>query len=106
LAGALHLETTGLRQVPGVVLYSLLDKTYVRLTDRGESPTWLSDSRRLLYWDEERLLLLDTLSKASRQVLTTPRGSADNNLCLSPDERVLYLARNTEESDIWLLTMK
>jgi Tol biopolymer transport system component len=106
LAGALHLETTGRRQVPGVVLYSLLDKTYVRLTDRGEGAIWLSDSRHLLYWDDERLLDLDTLSKTSRQVLVTPRGSAYNDLCLSPDERVLYLARNTEESDIWLLTMK
>ena len=27
-------------------------------------------------------------------------------LGLSPDDRVLYLAHNTEQGDIWLLTLK
>jgi Tol biopolymer transport system component len=104
LAGGLH-QPDG-RQVPGVVLYSLDGRSYVRITDRGESPTWLSDSRRLLYWDSGKLLLLDTLSRVSRQVLTIPPGSDYNDLSLSPDDRFLYLARNTEQGDIWLLTMK
>jgi hypothetical protein len=29
-----------------------------------------------------------------------------NDFRLSPDDRVLYLARSTEQGDIWLLTMK
>jgi eukaryotic-like serine/threonine-protein kinase len=107
LAGALHAQTPPDRkQQPGVVLYSLADRRYVRLTDRGDSATWLSDSRHLLYWDSGKLFLLDTLSRTSRQVLATPPGSDYNDFCLSPDDRVLYLARNTEEGDIWLLTMK
>lgn len=92
--------------MPGIVLYSLAGRSYVRITDRGEGPTWLSDSRRLLYWDSGKLLLLDTRSRASRQVLTTPPDSDYDDLALSPDNRVLYLARNTEQGDIWLLTMK
>jgi Tol biopolymer transport system component len=104
LAGALH-QPDG-QQVPGVVLYSLAGKSYLRVTERGHAPTWLSDSRRLLYWDGGTLFLLDTLSRTSRQVLTTPSGSDYNDFCLSPDDRVLYLARNTEQGDIWLLTMK
>jgi Tol biopolymer transport system component len=106
LAGALHVQTRDRRQLPGIVLYSLADKSYVRLTDRGEYATWLSDSRHLLYWDGGKLLLLDTLSRISRQVLAIPQGSDYNDLCLSPDDRTLYLARNTEEGDIWMLTMK
>jgi hypothetical protein len=78
----------------------------VRITDRGESPTWLSDSRRLLYWDGDKLLLLDTQSRRSWQVLTISPGSDYGDLSLSPDDRVLYLARNTEQGDILLLTMK
>jgi Tol biopolymer transport system component len=104
LAGALH-QPDG-RRVPGVVLYSLADRSYMRITDRGEGPTWLSDSRRLLYWDSGKLLLLDTRSRASRQVLATPPDSDYDDLALSPDDRILYLARNTEQGDIWLLTMK
>jgi Tol biopolymer transport system component len=104
LAGNLH-QPDG-QQVPGIVLYSLAGRRYVRLTDRGDSATWLSDRRHLLYWDRNDLLLLDTLGRAARQVLTTSPGSGYNDLCLSPDDRTLYLARNTEQGDIWLLTMK
>jgi eukaryotic-like serine/threonine-protein kinase len=104
LAGALH-QPDG-RQVPGIVLYSLAGRRYVRLTDRGEWATWLSDSRRILYRDSDKLLLLDTLTRTSRQVLTIPPGSDYTDLSLSPDDRVLYLARNTEQGDILLLTLK
>ena len=106
LAGSLHGQTRDRQQLPGIVLYSLADRRYERLTDLGESATWLSDSRHLLYWDGGRLLLLDTQTRISRQVLTTPHGSEYNDLCLSPDDRTLYLARNTEEGDVWMLTMK
>jgi Tol biopolymer transport system component len=104
LAGNLHQPDE--LQVPGVVLYSMAGRSYVRITDRGESVAWLSDSRRLLYWDSGKLLLLDTLSRVSRQVLAVSPGSDYNDFRLSPDDRVLYLARNTEQGDIWLLTMK
>jgi Tol biopolymer transport system component len=104
LAGALH-RSDG-QQLPGVVLYSLADRRYLRLTERGQAATWLSDSRRLLYWVGGDLFVLDTPGRTSRQVLTTPSGSDYNDFCLSPDDRVLYLARNTEQGDIWLLTLK
>jgi WD40 repeat protein len=104
LAGLLHSPDG--QPAPGVVLYSLADRSYVRITNRGESMAWLSDSRRLLSWDSGGLFLLDTVSRTSRHVLTTPLGSEYNIVRLSPDDRVLYLSRNTEQGDIWLLTMK
>jgi eukaryotic-like serine/threonine-protein kinase len=104
LAGTLH-PADG-QQVPGVVLYSLADRRYIRLTDHGWSATWLSDSRRLLYQDGDVLFLLDIRSRTSRPVLTTPPGSEYNDFALSPDDRVLYLARDSEQGDIWLLTLK
>lgn len=106
LVGSLHVQAQGLRQLPGVVLYSLADRRYRRLTLRGQSATWLSDSRHLLYWEGGTLLLLDTLDRTARKVLATSPGSDYNDLCLSPDDRTLYLARDTEEGDVWLLTMK
>jgi eukaryotic-like serine/threonine-protein kinase len=104
LAGAVHLANG--QQVPGIVLYSLAQRKYLRVTERGQAPAWLSDSRQLLYWIGGTLFLLDTASRTSRQVLTTPPGSDYNDFCLSPDDRVLYLARSSEQGDIWLLTMK
>ena len=104
LAGVLQ-QADG-EPVPGVVLYSLAGRNYVRITERGETQTWLSDSRHLLYWDSGSLLLLDTRSRKSRHVLTTPPNSEYNAFRLSPDDRILYLSRNTEQGDIWLLTLK
>lgn len=104
LAGNLHQPDE--RPVPGVVLYSLADRSYVRITDRGKVPVWLSDSRRLLYWDSGQLFVFDTLTRKSRQVLTTLAGSGYNGFSVSPDNRVLYLARNVEQGAIWLLTLK
>ena len=104
LAGDLHSPDE--REVPGVVLYSLAGRSYLRLTDRGKSATWLSDSRRLLYRDGDRFFLLDTVSRVSRHLLTVPPDSQYNDFSLSPDDRVLYLARNDEQGDIWLLTLK
>lgn len=104
LAGALHHPDE--RQIPGVVLYSRARRSYERITDRGKWATWLSDSRRLLYRDGGNFFLLDTVTRESRQVLTVPPGSDYNDLSVSPDDRTLYLARNTEQGDIWLLTLK
>jgi serine/threonine protein kinase/Tol biopolymer transport system component len=106
LAGVLY-QPDG-QEIPGVFLYSLAGRSYMRITDRGEGEmaTWLSDSRHLLYWDSGSLLLLDTVSRTSRQVLTTPPDSNYSAFRLSPDDRVLYMSRNAEQGDIWLLTMK
>jgi eukaryotic-like serine/threonine-protein kinase len=104
LAGLLHSPDG--QPVPGVVLYSLDGKTYERITDRGESQTWLSDSRHLLYRDNGSLLLLDIESRASRPVLTTPPDSEYKGFRLSPDDRILYLSRSIEQGDIWLLILK
>jgi eukaryotic-like serine/threonine-protein kinase len=104
LSGALHSPDE--RQVPGVVLYSLAGRSYLRLTDRGKSATWLSDSRHLLYRDGDGFFLLDAVSRMSRHLLTVPPDSRYNDFCLSPDDRVLYLARNDEQGDIWRLALK
>src|SRR5262249_42467580 len=49
LAGCLHLAQG--EQLPGIYLYSLQDRSYTRVSARGSGPTWLSDSRHLIYWD-------------------------------------------------------
>jgi len=104
LAGFLHRQNGP--RVPGIVLYSLTDRRYVRVTDRGDSPYWMSDSRRLLYSEGDALFLLDTPSRKSKPFLTAPPGSAYNDFSLSPDDRVLYLVHSMDEGSIWLLTMK
>ncbi|HLX11134.1 MAG TPA: hypothetical protein VKY89_25020, partial [Thermoanaerobaculia bacterium] len=103
LAGILH-RTDGSRY-PGIVLYSLAERRYLRQTERGDSPCWLSDSRRLLFLHGHEVDLLDTRGPRVRPLLTAPAGSTFTDLTASADDRTLYLVRIVEEGDIWLLTM-
>jgi serine/threonine protein kinase len=90
---------------PGILLYSLADRSYVRLTKSGEGPLWLHDSRQLLYYEGESIRLLDARTGRSRPVLAPPEGSTYSDLSLSPDDRVLYLARTIDEGHIWMLKL-
>ena len=90
---------------PGVLLYSLEDKKYVWLPNRGDSPLWLHDSRRFLYTEGNRLLLYDVRSGSSVPILSEPAGSTYRSFSLSPDDRGLYLARTLHEGHIWLLDL-
>lgn len=57
------------------------------------------------YRDGDDFPLLDTISRAARNVLTIPHGSEYNDFSVSADGRA-HMARDTEEGDIWLLTVK
>jgi len=104
LAGVLH-QPDGPR-APGIVLYSLDGGTYDRLTARGTDPHWLSDSRRLIYRDGEKVFVLDTRTRASRQVMAAPPGSDYSDLVPAANDRALYFARKVDQGDIWLLTSR
>ncbi|HEX3553535.1 MAG TPA: protein kinase [Thermoanaerobaculia bacterium] len=91
---------------PGLLLYSLADKRYLRLTNRGDIPLWLHDSRRLLYSEGYSLLQLDVKTGRSRLILSSQSGSTYKDVSLSPDDRTLYLARVVDEGQIWLLKLR
>jgi eukaryotic-like serine/threonine-protein kinase len=93
-------------RLPGIVLYSVREGRYLRLTERGEAPTWLSDSRHLLYVDDREIHLLDAQTRRAQRVLTAPPGSVYEDLSLSPDDRLLYLVRVMNDGDIWLLSQE
>jgi serine/threonine protein kinase/Tol biopolymer transport system component len=88
----------------GVAVLSLESRTYERLTERGVLPVWMRDSRRLLYLESGKVFVVDSVTRASREVLTPPQGSTFNGLDLSPDERTLHLVRGAIEGDVWMLT--
>ena len=66
----------------------------------GESPTWLHDSCRVLLADRHRLLLLDTVSKATRELLSVAPDEFDS-VALSADRRTIYFRRATQRGDTW-----
>jgi serine/threonine protein kinase/Tol biopolymer transport system component len=94
------------RSLPGIVLYSLASRSYVRLTERGQSPRWSGDSRTLFYRDEGRILAVDRLTRRVREVLAPPANSSFIAHAVSPDGRTLYVSRATEEGDVCMLTLR
>ena len=66
------LVDQGFRRI-GVFVESAETGERRRLTDSGELPVWLSDSRRLLYLDAGAIRLLDTTTGRSSVVLPAAR---------------------------------
>jgi Tol biopolymer transport system component len=90
----------------GIVIYTFASRSYERLTDFGEWPVWLGDSRRLLFVNKGReFWTIDTRTKATRKVYSTiwdtlgpPR--------LTRDGRIAFFTRRVTEADIYLLTFE
>ncbi len=93
---------------PGqLMLYSFATGRYDVLPVLGFDPVWMRDGRRLLFRrNEDGIHVLDLATRQSRQVLAPPVGSSFGAFDLGPDERTLYLAHETREGDLWMLTME
>jgi Tol biopolymer transport system component len=103
LAGQLGFSDRG---GAGIVLYSFASKAYERLTDFGEWPAWLADSRRILFVNRGReFWVLDTRTKQTKKIYATvwdvlgpPR--------ITRDARAVYFSRRVNEADIYLLSFE
>ena len=87
-----------------VFTYSLSSGRFTRL-NAGREATWLHDGRRVLLTDGHRLLLFDTASKVTRELLSIAPDDFDS-VALSVDNRMIYFTRATQQGDIWLTTFK
>jgi serine/threonine protein kinase/Tol biopolymer transport system component len=102
------LNETGSKQNLGIVTYSFKTGKYERLTDYGEWPTWLPDSRRILFVSQGNdFFIIDSLSK---QVPATKIFSVERDSIgpprIAPDGGFIYFTRRNTEGDIWLVTLR
>jgi len=85
----------------GVVIYTPDRGTYEKLTDFGVQPNWLPDGRRLVFTFQEKLYLLDRVTRKTRllfsvpppEYLQWPRSTKD----------AIYFMRTINEADIWMM---
>jgi Tol biopolymer transport system component len=103
----LCFSTTGLDGTGLIFSYSFASKSYRKLADGAFNAAWLPDSRRLVYSRDPQLVLLDTASGASRDLL--PSGlispGAQVNGAPSADGRTLAFVERTLDGDIWAMTL-
>jgi eukaryotic-like serine/threonine-protein kinase len=68
----------------------------------GSFPRWLPDGRRLVASAGGRITLIDTTTKAARDIYEEP-GRLMGTAVLAPDGRRLYFTSAAIESDIWTM---
>jgi eukaryotic-like serine/threonine-protein kinase len=66
-------------------------------------PMWMNDDRRVLFLFEDRIYLVDSRTKQSREVLSAAPHKI-TRFTLARDNRWLYFSREENEADIWLLS--
>lgn len=89
----------------GIEIFSLGSGQYEQLTEFGEWPVWLPDSRRLLFvHGGKEFHLVDRESKVSRQVFSVPRDVIGPPR-ISIDGRTVYFSRRVTEADVWILSL-
>jgi len=90
---------------PGVILWSLADNTYRRVSPIGNNPVFLRRGPRLLFNEVGTIRLADVTSGEVRTVLSPPPHSLFDWVGVRPDDRALCTVRNTSEGDIWSLSL-
>jgi len=100
-----HLVGAAEAPIGGVLTYSLEFHQYERLTDFGEWPVWLPDSRRVLFVaNGKNFYIVDSGSKQVHKVFSVARDVIGPPR-LTRDGKTAYFSRRVTESDIWLLTL-
>ncbi len=85
-----------------LLVYSLAEKSYVQVAEHGFSPVWASDSRRLLFWEADKIWLWSPGFSSPRLVLSAPGHTLQQRFTLSADQRELVVSLTDVEEDIWL----
>ncbi len=95
----------GMSTIPGVVLWSLADNTYRRLSQTGYDPKFLRRGPRLLFREVDTIRLIDVATGEVRTVLSPPPHSSFLWVGVGPGDRHLCTVRATDEGDIWSMSL-
>jgi len=87
----------------GVYVFSFDSGKFEHLTDFGIDPRWLSDNRRLVFWDQYTVKLVDSRSKRVRELLSVSPNEVWT-LGVARDDSRIYIGRVSTEADIWVAT--
>lgn len=92
---------------PGIVIYSLAARTLERVTEAGEWPVWLPDSRRALFVTRRgrEFHIVDTVTRETRMVYAVTRDTLGPPR-LNRDGTVAFFSRRVTEADVWLVDLQ
>ncbi len=91
--------------VLGILVFSVESRTFQRLTEFGEWPVWLPDSRRILFVSRGREFhVLDTRTKATKLIFSVFRDTLGPPR-VTRDGRQAFFSRRITESDVWMVNL-
>jgi hypothetical protein len=89
-----------------IALFSLPSQEYEVLPVEGEYPHWLSDGRRMVFNNGEKLLVLDVETGRVKEILARAGLTVINDsLAISRDDRTIYFGMDRTDADIWMVTL-
>lgn len=86
----------------GIGYFSFADNKYVKISDAKEIPSWLPDSRRVIFARRGKVFILDVETKKEKEI-ALPQADEISTVGVSRDSNLLYFTVVSKESDIWLL---
>lgn len=86
-------------------IYSFTTNRYEMMDNINVIPSWLPDSRRIIYTLEGKVFVADTLTKTTHE-LVTHQPEQIRSVAVSHDGQLLYYTVYSTESDIWLLNLE
>ena len=95
--------------MPGaIILYSLRTRRAEKLSENGSSPHWTPDGKKIVYFGQHAIQILDLESRSVRTAPFTLLSSAEIDLRrpaarLSRDAATLYVRQVSHQGDVWLM---
>jgi eukaryotic-like serine/threonine-protein kinase len=89
----------------GISIFDIPSQTHQILTDYGETPIWLKDNRRLIFFHTDKIFLIDAQTKKVKEILSVAPDSLQG-MTISPDNRAIYVSLKKNEADIWLASVE
>jgi serine/threonine protein kinase len=87
-------------------VYSLETNRYEKIVPAGDViPSWMPDSRRLIYAVENKIFIADIETKKTREVISHPTDHLRSPF-VSRDGLLLYYTVHTSENDVWMLDLE
>jgi Tol biopolymer transport system component len=91
----------------GILTYDFRTRRYERLTDFGEYPVWLPDSRHILFVSGagKAFYIVDRETKQVKRIFSAGRDTLGPPR-LTRDGRHMFYSRRVTEADLWMVTLK
>lgn len=89
----------------GIGYFSFETKRYEKLANYDALPMWFPDSNRVVFSNEGKAFVADTVTKKVRELISH-QPQQIRSIAVSHDGHLLYYTLSSSESDIWLLDLE